>query len=164
MYQVNDVVVYRRNVCRVVGKVKSDMTGEQCYILEPYESQDGSVRMQVPIANKGGHLRSVISREGIDALIKSVPSLNTLEDKPANMKSQYIALLKGDSIEDLVRIIKTSYKRNKARIDNHKKLAAIDGEYLAKAERYLFNELAVAMNMSYEDSKEYFESAMQEEI
>ena len=35
MYKVDDVVVFRRNVCRVVGREISDMTGEDCYVLEP---------------------------------------------------------------------------------------------------------------------------------
>ena len=36
MYKKNDIVVYKRDVCKVVGKVRSDFTGEQCYILVPY--------------------------------------------------------------------------------------------------------------------------------
>ncbi|MBP3891155.1 MAG: hypothetical protein J6D29_03195 [Solobacterium sp.] len=156
MYKKNDLVVYRRDVCKVVDKVKSDMTGEQCYILQPYNQMDGSVRMQVPVSNKGGHLRDVLTREEVSNLIKNVPNIELLEDKPANMKSQYVALLKEDKLEDLIRIIKTSYQRKKVRADSHKKLAAIDGEYLEKAERYLFTELAVAMEMNYEECKDYF--------
>ncbi|MBQ9048724.1 MAG: hypothetical protein IJ120_12580 [Solobacterium sp.] len=162
MYNINDVVVYRRDVCRVVDKIKSDMTGELCYVLEPFHGADGSVRMQVPVANKAGHLRDLITKEGIEELMQNVHSIETLEDKPANMKSQYVALLKGDDITDLIRIIKTSYQRNKARQDSHKKLAAIDGEYLNKAEHYLFSELAVALNMTFEESKEFFEEKMKE--
>lgn len=156
MYKKNDLVVYRRDVCKVVDKIKSDMTGEQCYILQPYNQMDGSVRMQVPVSNKGGHLRDVLTKDEVNELIKNVSKIEMLEDKPANMKSQYVALLKEDNLEDLIRIIKTSYQRNKVRADSHKKLAAIDGEYLEKAERYLFTEFAVAMDMTYEDSKAHF--------
>lgn len=56
MYKVNDVVVYRRNVCKIVGRKKSDLTGEQCYVLEPYIDPDGSVRMMVPVSNRGGNI------------------------------------------------------------------------------------------------------------
>ena len=31
-----------------------------------------------------------------------------------------------------------------------------DGEYLMKAEKYLFNEMSVALKIPYEESKEYF--------
>ena len=114
MYKINDIVVYKRDVCKVIGKHRSDFTGEQCYILVPYNQQDGSVKMQVPVSNKGGHLRNLITEHEIDELIASTPFLEELENKPANMKSQYAALMKGDDIMDLIRIIKTSYGRNRA--------------------------------------------------
>lgn len=156
MYKKGDVVVYRRNVCRVVGKGKSDFTGEQCYFLELYHDEGGTARMQVPVANKGGHLRDLITKPEIKKLMAMVDDIDCLENKPANMKSQYAALLKGDGLDELICIIKTSYLRNKERMDTHKKLASIDGEYLEKAERYLFNEFSVAMNCSYDKAKEYF--------
>jgi Transcriptional regulators, similar to M. xanthus CarD len=157
MYKINDVVVFRRDVCKIVGKHRSDFTGEQCYILVPYYNQDGSVRMQVPVANKGGHLRDLITKKQIEDLIQNTPDLETLANKPANMKSQYAALLKTDELSDLVRIIKTSYGRNKARMEQHKKLASIDDEYLQKAEKYLYDEISVALNMSFDESKQFFE-------
>ena len=160
MYKVNDIVVYRRDVCKIIGKHRSDFTGEQCYILVPYDKQDGSVKMQVPVSNKGGHLRSLITKEEIDRLIEETPDIERLENKPANMKSQYAALLKGDEPEELMRIIKTSYLRNKERLESHKKLASIDGEYMRKAEQYLFEEFAVALETTFDQAKDYFEKQL----
>lgn len=156
MYKINDIVVYKRDVCRVVGKHRSDFTGELCYILIPYNNMDGSTKMQVPVSNKGGHLRDLITMEEIRELIEKAPAIETLENKPANMKAQYANLLKGDSLQDLVCIIKTSYGRNQQRIEQHKKLASVDDEYLQRAEKYLFDEMAVAMHCSYEEAKRYF--------
>ena len=160
MYKINDVVVYRRDVCRVVGKEKSGFTGEKCYVLVPYNNTDGSTRMQVPVSNKAGHLRDLITKEEIYDLIHEVPEIETLENKPANMKSQYANLLKTDSIRDLVCIIKTSYERNRIRVEQHKKAAAVDEEYLQKAEQYLFDEIAVVLNMSFEEAKAFFVDEM----
>lgn len=157
MYKVNDIVVYRRDVCKIVGKHRSDFTGEMCYDLVPYMKQDGSVKMQVPVSNKAGNLRDLITEEEIRELIISAPDIQTLENKPANMKSQYAALLKGNDIADLICIIKTSCGRNKARMEQHKKLASIDDEYLQKAEKYLYEEISVALGKTYEDAKAYFE-------
>ena len=158
MYKVNDIVVYRRDVCKIIGKHRSDFTGEQCYILVPYDKQDGSVKMQVPVSNKGGHLRSLITKEEIDRLIEETPDIERLENKPANMKSQYAALLKTDNIADLIRIIKTSHSRNQASREANRKMASVDDEYLQKAEKYLYAEIAVAMGMTFEESKEFFEN------
>ena len=161
MYKIDDIVVYRRDVCRVADIKVSERTGEECYVLVPYGSTDNSVTMQVPVSNKAGHLRSLVTREEIDDLIVSAPGIETLESKPANMKSQYAALMKGDSLEDLICIIKTSFLRNDERQKNHKKLASIDNEYLEKAEKLLYTELSVALGMSYEECKEFFEKEVE---
>lgn len=158
MYKVNDIVVYRRDVCKIIGKHRSDFTGEQCYILVPYEKQDGSVKMQVPVSNRGGHLRNLITREEIDRLIAEAPDIQQLENKPANMKSQYASLLKTDNLTDLICIIKTSYNRNRLRREQNKKMASVDDEHLQKAEKYLYAEIAVALGLSYDESKEFFEN------
>ena len=164
MYKINDVVVYRRDVCRIADIKVSERTGENCYVLVPYGNTDDSVTMQVPVSNKAGHLRDLVTREKIDELIVNAPDIETLESKPANMKSQYAALMKGDSLEDLICIIKTSYLRNDERQKNHKKLASIDAEYLDKAEKLLYTELSVALGMSYEESKDFFENEVAEVV
>ena len=164
MYKVNDIVVYRRDVCKIIGKHRSDFTGEMCYEMVPYMVQDGSIKMLVPVSNRGGHLRDLITKEEVDALIKEAAGIKALANKPANMKSQYANLLKGDDINDLICIIKTSYGRNKARMEQHKKLASIDDEYLQKAEKYLYDEISVALGMDYEEAKEYFEKAVDKEV
>ena len=156
MYSIDDLVICRRDVCRVAGRETSQVSGEDCYVLTPYASDDGSVRMLVPVSNKGGHLRDIITPPEAEALMERIGSIEPLVDKPANMKSQYVAMLRGDSIEDLIRVIKTASMRNKARMENHKKLAAIDGEYLAKAMDYILKELSVAYGKGYDEIKEDF--------
>ena len=57
--------------------------------------------------------------------------------------------------EDLIKIIKTSYLRNKERIDNNKKTTDKDNHYFNQAETYLYNEFSVVLNLSYEETKDY---------
>ena len=45
----------------------------------------------------------------------------------------------------------------KSVLNNHKKLASIDDEYLQIAEKYLYEELSVVLDLSIEDTKDYFE-------
>lgn len=54
--------------------------------------------------------------------------------------------------EDLIKIIKTSYLRNK---DRKKKISEIDNEYFNKAGSYLYNEFRVVLNLSFSETKEY---------
>lgn len=160
MYKIGDRVVYRRNVCRVVDRVKSEITNEDCYVLRPCIMEDGGMQMQVPVSNKAGHLRDLITKKELQALIERVQDMDMLENKTANMRAQYAAIMKGDSVEDLITIIKTSYFRNALRKKNHKKTADIDEEYLSKAENYLYNELSFVLNMSPQDCRIYFNEAV----
>lgn len=162
-YKKGDIVVFRRDVCKVVNIAKSDFTGEKCYVMVPYLKQDGSVKMQVPVSNKAGHLRDLSTKEEILGLIKMVNDVETIESKPANMKSQYAALLKTDDIKDLICIMKTTYIRNRERMLNNKKPASVDHEYFEKAEYYLFNEIAVVLDMSYDEAKAYFTSEVEKQ-
>ncbi len=59
------------------------------------------------------------------------------------------------SFESLVKIIKTTYIRNENRKKNKKKLSEIDEEYFIKAESYLYNELSIVLNLSFEETKDY---------
>lgn len=160
MYADNSIVVFKHEVCKIIGKKKSDFTGEMCYILEPYYTQSATVKMQVPISNKAGHLRPILTKDEVEDLLHQSKQLDTLVSKQANMKSSYSALMKTNDVKDLLIIIKTSYLRNKERQENNKKLAAIDHEYLEKAEHYFYNEISLVLDMSYEQTKTYFEKAM----
>ena len=108
------------------------------------------------MSNKAGHLRDLITKEEIENLIQETPNIGMLENKSANMKSQYANLLKTDQIADLVCIIKTSCERNRIRMEQHKKAASVDDEYLRIAEKYLYEELSVSLGMSFEEAKAYF--------
>lgn len=156
MFHVNDIVVYRRNVCQIIGTTTSATSCELCYVMKLYHTASSEVLMQVPISNKCGHLRRLSTKEEVETLLKKIPQLELLESKPANMKSQYVALLKGNDIEDLAKIIKTSYYRNQRRIDAHKKLASIDDEFFHKAENYLVNECSLVLGITYDECQKIF--------
>ena len=62
--------------------------------------------------------------------------------------------------EDLIKIIKTTYLRNKERIDNNKKTTDKDNHYFNQAELYLYNEFSVVLNLTYDETKEYVLNAV----
>ena len=57
--------------------------------------------------------------------------------------------LKKMRYEDLIKIIKTTYLRNKERIDNNKKIGGTDDEYFKQAEKYLYNEFSFPPKLFY---------------
>ena len=57
--------------------------------------------------------------------------------------------------EDLVKVIKTTYLRNKERTENKKRRAEIDSIYFKEAETALYAEISALLNMSIQEAKDY---------
>ena len=68
---------------------------------------------------------------------------------------EYKKLINSGRHEDLIKIIKTTYLRNKKRLDSKKKISDKDQHYFLLAEKYLYNEFGTVLNLSYEDVKKY---------
>lgn len=147
MYKVNDYVICRHNVC----KIKS-IKDKKFYIMTPID--DESLIINIPV--NSNFLRNVISSEEAKILIKKIPNISPLTDiNEKNVETQYKELLNTDNLENLVKIIKTTYLRNENRINNKKKISDKDDKYFNLAEKYLYNELSISLNETIESIKEY---------
>ena len=71
------------------------------------------------------------------------------------IETEYRKLLNSNKHDDLIKIIKTTYLRNKERIDNNKKTRDSDNTYFAQAETYLYNEFSIVLGLTYEETKNY---------
>lgn len=154
MFKENDYLVYKRDVCKVKEVRKNKLTGINYYILVPID--DNSLIIDVPIDNRLGYIRSVIDKAEAEKLINSIPKvkeISNVDDK--TLERLFKELLFHGTHEDLIKIIKTTYLRNKNREENNKKLSEKDLDYFNKAERYLYNELSISLNKSFDETKEY---------
>ncbi len=154
MYKVNDYVVYKKDVCKVKEIRENKLNGNVYYVLIPI--YDESLIIDVPVDNKMGYIRDLLSKKDADNLIDNIVNIEPLE----NMDSKYIEntykeLFHSGTHEDLIKIIKTTYLRNEDRIKNRKKLSEKDSDYFNLAEKYLYNELSIVYNMSFEEVKDY---------
>lgn len=155
MFNVNDFLVYKKEVCRVKEIKENSLDKSSYYVLIPVT--DESLKIEVPTANRLGHLRNLISIEEIDNIIKKIPSIKIIEENDRLIENEYKELLKSGTFEDLITIIKTTYLRNKAREDTKRKLSDKDNTYFNLAEKYLYTEFSIVLNKSYEDTKKYVE-------
>ena len=156
MYKKDEYVVYRHNVCKIKDIKKH--SGKLYYVMAPID--DESLIINIPIENKIDFLRDIISTNDAKELIKKIPKIKPIEDiNERNIVNQYKELLNNGSYENLIKIIKTTYLRNENRINNKKKVSEKDTTYFELAEKYLYNELSIALNMTFEEVKNYiFES------
>lgn len=117
---------------------------------------DSSLIIDIPIENKMGFLRDVISTDKAKKLIERIPKINPIENiNEKNLDAKYKEMLYTGNYEDLIKIIKTTFLRNESRVNNKKKISEKDNNYFKLAEKYLYNELSVSLNMSVEEVKDY---------
>ena len=140
-----DYIVYRKETCKIIEKE------DGYYRLVPVN--DTSIKYKVPVDSN--FLKKVITKEEIDRLLLEIPEINTIDLGEKQIELEYKELMKSGTHEDLVKIIKTSYLRNQIRILNNKRISEIDDEYFKRAEKYLYEEIGVVLNLSFENTKEY---------
>lgn len=153
MKKVGDYIIYRKDVCKIIDIKKNHFNNMDYYLLIPVD--DDSLHIDVPVDNRMGYLRNLISKEEVEYIIKKIPEVDVINSDEKKLEGEYKSLLSEGTHENLIKIIKTTYLRNKDRIDNKKKISDRDNHYFELAEKYLYNEFSVVLNMSYEETKEY---------
>lgn len=154
MYKKGDYVVYGHYICTIKDIRKNKLNGITYYVMNPID--DDSLIIDIPIEDRMGHLRDVISSDNAKKLIERIPNINPIEDiNEKNLEIKYKELLATGKYDDLIKIIKTTFLRNESRTNNKKKISEKDNNYFKIAEKYLYNELSISLNMSVEDVKDY---------
>ena len=145
MFKVGDYIIYKKDVCRI--KAINDNT----YILIPI--LDDSLKIEVPINSP--FLRKPISKEEVMKIIEEMPNIPVIEENDRMIEGTYKEYIKNGTYRDLVSVIKTTYLRNKKRKDDKKKISDRDLSYFDLAEKLLYSEFSIALNISYDETKEF---------
>lgn len=160
MFKIGSYVVYKRDVCRV-NEIKTN-NDKEYYVLVPVN--DESLTIDLPVSNDN-FLRNIIDSDSVNKIIKEIPNISEIENVDDKLLEQeYKKLINDGSHESLIKIIKTTYMRNKNRIDSKRKIGEKDDAYFKKAEKYLYTEFSIALNLSYEETKEYVENLVKQTI
>ncbi len=135
-------------VCQIDEIATMDLTGmgeERIYYVLSQVYNCGS-RLYIPIDNQKILMRLLLSETEVKALIRKIPEIEELWVPNEKEREQvYRAALQTCDCEELVKIIKTLYLRKKLRLENGKKVTAVDMKYLRLAEEQLYGELAVVL-------------------
>ena len=154
MYNKGEYVVYRHDICIIKDIIEDKLKGNTYYVMTPVD--DDSLIIDIPTENRMGFLRNVISMDDAKRLIERIPAIEPLKEiNEKNLEIKYKEMLNTGKYEDLIKIIKTTYLRNENRINNKKRISEKDSTYFKLAEKYLYNELAISLNMTVEEVKNY---------
>ena len=141
MFKIGDYVIYRKDLC-IVKEIKNNKYYKLALI------DDESHTKSVPIENKLGFLRKPITIEEANDIISNIPNIQPIITNDKLIENEYKNLMRTNKHEDLIKIIKTTYLRNKERLDLGKKIGDKDEAFFNQAEKYLYNELSYVLGMN----------------
>lgn len=152
MFNIGNYVVYKHEVCKII-ELKKGRGDKDYYTLVPLTDNTLKIELPIDLANKS--IKKLITKDYALELIKKMSEIEVVEVDTKLLESVYKKLLADETHESLIKIIKTTYLRNKERIDSKRKVSDKDDYYFRLAEKYLYNELSIVLDKSYDETKEF---------
>lgn len=154
MYQKDDYVVYKRNVCKIKEIKENEITKTKSYVLVPID--DDSLTIEISLDNASANINPILQKKDALKIIDKISDIGIIKDIPEKMfEHEYKRLLSTGNHEDLISIIKTTYLRNQKRLSDRKKIGEKDNNYFNLAEKKLYNEFSISLGMSYDETKDF---------
>ncbi|HWR43229.1 CarD family transcriptional regulator [Sporomusa sp.] len=157
MFKVNDYVIYgSTGVCKItdIGRDKYSSDETEYYILHPVHNNNMTIK--TPVNNPSVLMRPILTKDEVLSLITSMPEKETfLIDNNRERSITFKAALKTHQDEELIRIIKTLYLEKQAKSVVNKKLTKTDEDIMNTAEKQLYEEFAIALNISPDEVLPY---------
>lgn len=159
MFQVGELIIYGgEGVCRVeaVGPISmfDAKKDKPYYTLVPvyrvgkiYTPVDTTVLM-----------RPILSKQEAEELIRKIPEIEEstyTERNPRVLGAFYQEIIRSHNCTDMIRLIKTAYKKSQARRARGAKPGQVDERYMKRAEELLYGELAAALDIPREEVGRY---------
>lgn len=149
-------------VCLVddISEKLIDNVKKRCYILHPFNEVNS--RIMTPIDNKKVKMRAIMAQENAKEIFESISDIKTpwITDKKQRDQS-YVKIIKEGNPSELAEIINALMIEDNEKKVEGKRISETDKKHLDKAERLLFPELSIALNMEIEEVKDSVASVFQ---
>ena len=129
-----------QQLCKIADIKKHYLNDIDYYILVPIN--DNSLKLNIPVTNTS--IRGLLKKDEVNAIIDNIINVKVLETDEKNIEAEYKKLLQSGRHEDWIKIID------------------IDRNYFDMAEKYLYTEFSVVLDMSFDETKEYIINKMTE--
>lgn len=151
LLKINDIVLYgAEGVCKIKDITKENF-GEgimEYYVLQPIYKDSLMIFVHTGNDHLISKMRRVLSREEIEKIILTMPEeeLLSIEDE-SEREIKYQEIINSGDRRAVVKLIKTIYLRQKNRKEQKKNPYAIDERFLKEAEKLLYDEFALVLNV-----------------
>ena len=166
MFEPGDLVMYgTTGVCRVEEITKPRLSfrerNREYYLLKPLH-QEGVI--YAPLDSEQVPMRPVMSREEAEDLIAMIPSINAEVWKAPTLQAltqRYQDAMRSHDTRELVRLTMSIYAKRQQAESHRRRLGLVDERYMKQAERILYGELSVALEIPFEEVGSYIASRVE---
>ncbi len=161
MFKIGDYVVHSgHGVCLVLGLVKNTMD-QDCYKLQTIHN---GMTILIPCEKASCYLRSILSMNEIKkAIHKTTESKEEYIKDNKERKVYFQSLVISNDICDTILLLKQLYTLMGDKKREKKNLGSFDSQFLQQAERKLFNEVAIAAQISKDEAQNYIYAELKAE-
>lgn len=168
MFKIGSIIVYgNHGPCEVtaVGTITTQGVDKEklFYTLCPYYSRTSKIF--TPVDNQKVIMRAILTKNEVIQIIDEMNEIEVLwisDEK--KRESEYKEALSKCDCRELVRIIKTIYARKLERIAEGKKITAADERYFKMAEENLYGELAIPLELTKEETREFVVDRVEQQV
>ncbi len=157
MFKIDDYVIYNSNgVYKIIDIRKENISGNDInyYVLEPVFSENMIIK--IPVSNTKVVMRKIMTKDEVLELIAAMPDQESIWINDDRERKEYFkAALKTAESEEWMKLIKTIYLKKQEKIDHGKKIAKTDEDIMRAAEKNLYEEFAVVLNITPEEVLSY---------
>lgn len=165
MFCVGDTVLYgSQGVCKIIGKDKREFAehDREYLILQPFYDKNSSIL--VPSENQEliSKIKPVLSAEEIKEVIQSMPEEDTIWIEDENLRKQkYQDIIHEADRKKLIQLIKTLYLHQISQKKKGRKLHQCDENFLKQAEKILYSEFAVVLQIKPEEVSDFIQKELE---
>lgn len=160
MFQVNDYIFHGGSGVCIVEDIcvpkHARLTGssKKYYRLHPLYETNSII--YTPIDDEKAIVRRILSKKEAFELIQQIPTIQPLKiENDKQREESYRTAMRTNDCYEWIRVIKTIYLRNQARLGEGKKANQVDEKYIQNAENLLYGELAVPLGIPKEQVRDY---------
>ena len=155
MFEIDKIVIYGTNGACRIADIRNETFGDEeklYYVLNPVSDADSTIYVPVNNPKSVSKMKAILTKEEVFNLIHSMPQEPIIEEMNSKVRKEiFTQIIKDGDRKDLIKLIKTVYEKKKEREKAGKKVWASDESALKKAERILYEEFAVVLNLKYDE-------------
>lgn len=164
MFKKDDIVMYAsQGVCKITDIVTQEVCNEssEYYVLQPVYSN--TARVYVPVSNENltNKMRRVLSKEELNEMIDNIPEVASewIENEHIR-KEHYKEIISSSDRASLICMIRELYLHREALAKQGKKLHASDERFFKEAEKILYEEFALVLNIDTKEVLTYIKNRL----